>query len=157
VGLGGDNYNNVDNVNANDNFNNNGRARPNRRLEGNFRIFLYVLIISFLASSLSSFEEHECCLGEHTRSTPAIYSSLFQQILFRSHNQQPYRLNEHRAYAGFFFEPACNDKTLENQAAMSPPTERFCTLLDANSVSKRAKAQLFLIHTPAAYVLIDEE
>src|SRR3989344_5682790 len=34
VGLGGDNYNNINNVNANDNFNNNGRARSNSQLEG---------------------------------------------------------------------------------------------------------------------------
>jgi len=42
VGLGGDNYNNINNVNANNNFNNNGRARGiahSLMVEGSGRLF----------------------------------------------------------------------------------------------------------------------
>ena len=34
MGLGGNDYNNINNVNANDNYNNNGRARANNPLQG---------------------------------------------------------------------------------------------------------------------------
>ncbi|HLC32546.1 MAG TPA: hypothetical protein VJJ82_01855, partial [Candidatus Nanoarchaeia archaeon] len=55
VGLGGDDYNNVNNVNANDDFNNNGWARSNSQLKrANFRI-LFILLLKLVFYILAYF------------------------------------------------------------------------------------------------------